>query len=207
MKKQIIILPAIIVSVLTFNGCKKGEGDPFFSMHSRKARIIGEWNVSSGEGTRSEINVSGTSTTTKTTSWTYDGTNKSEAVTVDAGTGSIPTNSNSKFTMTYEFFKEGKFKTVYTDNNNTIPSITITEGLWNFTDGIGDAKKKSSIVLRSLSVVSSSGMMTTYDGTKAPTVVFEIYQLKNKEVQLQSSYKTVYGASSDTSEEKWTLKQ
>ena len=49
--------------------------------------------------------------------------------------------------------------------------------------------------------------MTTYDGTKAPTVVFEIYQLKNKEVQLQSSYKTVYGASSDTSEEKWTLKQ
>ena len=176
-------------------------------MHSRKARIIGEWNVSSGEGNRSEINVSGTSTTTKTTSWTYDGTNKSEAVTVDAGTGSIPTNSNSKFTMTYEFFKEGKFKTVYTDNNNTIPSITITEGLWNFTDGIGDAKKKSSIVLRSLSVVSSSGMMTTYDGTKAPTVVFEIYQLKNKEVQLQSSYKTVYGASSDTSEEKWTLKQ
>lgn len=207
MKKQLTILSVIFLFALVFNGCKKGEGDPFFSIHSRKARVIGEWTVNSGEGTRKEISTSGSSTLTKTTTWVYDGTNKSESISVDGGSGSNPTNTNSKFTITYEFYKEGKFKTVYTDNNNSIPAITITEGLWNFTDGIGEEKKKSSLVLRSLSVVSSSGIMTTYEGTDAPTVVFDIHELKNKEMVIRSSFKKVYAANSDESEDKWTLKQ
>lgn len=36
----------ILVSV--FSSCKKGENDPFFSIKSRKARLVGDWVISEG---------------------------------------------------------------------------------------------------------------------------------------------------------------
>jgi hypothetical protein len=208
MKKKLTLLPLLLLVVILFNGCKKGEGDPLISFRSRKARVVGEWTVSAAEGTRKEISTSASSTVTitKTTTWTFDGTTKSQSITFEGAAGSPPAlNSSDKFTLAYEFYKEGKFKKTHIDNNSVVPVTTFTEGVWNFTDGIGSAKKKASLILQSTSIVSSTGGMVSYTGTQAPLVTFEIYQLKNKQIVLKSSYKTVSGITSDELSEKFTL--
>lgn len=43
---QVITIFLILVS--TFSACKKGENDPFFSLKSRKARLVGEWKIAEG---------------------------------------------------------------------------------------------------------------------------------------------------------------
>lgn len=37
------VLLLVISSILVFEGCKRGEDDPFFSFRSRKARVTGDW--------------------------------------------------------------------------------------------------------------------------------------------------------------------
>jgi len=49
MKK--IILP--LLCLLFFSTCKKGEDDPFISLRSRKARLEGDWHLSTGKLTES----------------------------------------------------------------------------------------------------------------------------------------------------------
>src|SRR5687768_1880629 len=44
--KTISVL-AVPIFLLSSGGCKKGEGDPLISLHTRKARVAGEWTVSS----------------------------------------------------------------------------------------------------------------------------------------------------------------
>ena len=47
--KYFIFVASIAIICTTFNSCKKGDEDPFFSLASRKARISGEWQLSSSE--------------------------------------------------------------------------------------------------------------------------------------------------------------
>ncbi|MFT5821185.1 MAG: hypothetical protein ACI8ZM_002434 [Crocinitomix sp.] len=44
------LITTLIILSLPFGSCKKGDGDPFFSLLSRKARVSGEWKLSSIEG-------------------------------------------------------------------------------------------------------------------------------------------------------------
>lgn len=37
------ILILLLSSILVFDGCKRGDDDPFFSFRSRKARVTGDW--------------------------------------------------------------------------------------------------------------------------------------------------------------------
>ena len=46
MKKQpIIILSILFLLLFSINSCKKGENDPFVSLSSRNARLIGTWEL------------------------------------------------------------------------------------------------------------------------------------------------------------------
>ncbi len=44
-KKGLTILIVALTIVTVFNGCKRGEDDPFFSLLSRKARVTGDWKI------------------------------------------------------------------------------------------------------------------------------------------------------------------
>lgn len=185
-----VALAALMIAGVSLESCKKGEGDPFLSLKSRKARVAGEWTVSSGEG--KDVNGSITST------WTYNGTVKTTTVS--------SVSAEDKYTETYEFEKDGKFTIKHVNNNNSTVITETTTGTWNFTGGVGDVKNKSQIVLNVLTY-SDGSTTTTYTGSDAPSMVMDIYELKSKEMIFKGTGTTSQGSSSSSSEFSWTLTQ
>lgn len=55
--KNLKIILLVLIAISAFS-CKKGENDPFLSLHSRKARVVGEWTLKSGS-----ITYNGSTTT------------------------------------------------------------------------------------------------------------------------------------------------
>ncbi|HLG03697.1 MAG TPA: copper resistance protein NlpE N-terminal domain-containing protein [Bacteroidia bacterium] len=198
-----IALAALLIASFAFDACKKGEGDPFLSLKSRKSRMAGDWKYSAGSGT--DFNGSNTST-----SWTYDGTTKTSIQTIS---GFSPVTSKTNIAKTIKIQKDGTYtlEDITTDTSNI---TTYTEkGIWNFTAGIGDDKKKDHLVLRPLSETTlntspPTSSMTTYTGDDSPTEIFYIYQLKSKEVILKWDGSTQSGTSTASSSKgEWTLTQ
>ncbi|MFH2142767.1 MAG: hypothetical protein ABIJ97_10110 [Bacteroidota bacterium] len=113
----VLAIPFIVTS------CKKGENDPFISLKSRNARLVGEWKISestvsntsnytydgstytqttSTVGSENVNDISYTSTETVTETFTV-GSNSTTTITTTTGTGTISTNK-----ITFE--KDGVFK-------------------------------------------------------------------------------------------------
>jgi hypothetical protein len=196
-----IVLAAAVVLPTVFTGCKKGENDPFISLRSRKARMAGEWNVQDGTG-KTTTTGSGYS---QVEDWTYDGTKESTTTTTTSGSGSTTSTDTDNYTTEYTFEKDGSFKMVQTDTDSSPSVVTTTTGVWNFTGGAGDTKEKSQLLIMVNSITSGS-TTTTYEGSEAPTLVYDIDQLKNKEIILKrnGSAPGVFGTTVVT-EESWTL--
>jgi hypothetical protein len=195
---RIIILAALTASFCV-EGCKKGEGDPFLSLRSRKARVAGEWTVTSGTGKKLSLGT--------TTTWTFDGSTYTETI------PPLPPITKS-LTMEFTFEKDGAMtkNVVETAVSFGIPVVQTTEsvGTWNFIGGVGDIKNKSQIILTvnkvTVSVTgSATPQVTVYEGSDAPTETFDIYQLKNKEMILKSSGSTTLAGITTTTEAEWTL--
>ena len=126
MKKTILFLSAIVLSGLAFDGCKKGEGDPMLSTHTRKGRLTGDWELTEGKMTT----VSGSSTSTST----YSGS----TVTTTSGT----TTSVGTYTYKLTIVKDGTWDVAYTETGTGFTFSQTTKGTWNWTGGVGDVKKK-----------------------------------------------------------------
>lgn len=202
MKTQIkIAIAALVLASFAFEGCKKGENDPAISLLTRKARMTGDWKVSSGSGTETSGNT--------TTTWTHDGATYSE-------TDISGTNSNG-LAVTMSFVKDGTYEIVTTI---TLPNVTgysdvITEtGTWNFTGKIGEDKNKDHILLKTLRetdvMTVNSNVQTTvrsYTGDSAPTKLYYLDQLKSKEVILTWDGTDTYNTLVNTSIGTWTLTQ
>ena len=202
MKTQIkIAIAALVLASFAFEGCKKGENDPAISLRTRKARITGDWKVSSGSGTFTSGNT--------TTNWIQTGATYSE--TDISGTNSYG------LVVTYSFVKDGTFKIVTTI---TLPNVTgysqvITEtGTWNFTGKIGEDKNKDHILLKTLSekdvMTVNSNVQTTvnsYTGDSAPTKLYYLDQLKSKEVIITWDGTDTYNTLIKTRKGTWTLTQ
>jgi len=190
MKNSIkLVALALVVAATSFSGCKKGENDPFISLKSRKSRVAGDWKITSGSGT----DVSGTNTTT----WTYDGATYTQ------------TNPTASFAlaMTYTFEKDGTFKSNSLESSTGYSQTTDETGTWNFTSGVGEMKNKSQIVIMTLSSTqvtvigtTSNTTVDTYTGDNAPTAIYDIDQLKSKEMiwKWKGSYNDGAGSSSST---------
>ena len=202
MKTQIkIAIAALVLASFAFEGCKNGENDPAISLLTRKARMTGDWTVSSGSGTETSGNT--------TTPWTHNGATFSE--TDISGTNSFG------FVVTMSFVKDGTYKIVKTI---TLPNVTgysdvITEtGTWNFTGKIGEDKNKDHILLKTLRetdvMTVNSNVQTTvrsYTGDSAPTMLYYLDQLKSKEVILTWDGTDTYNTLVNTSKGTWTLTQ
>ena len=150
--------------ILVFDGCKKGEHDPFISLRSRKARVAGEWKLTGGS-----LTTSGGPQTIVTT---YDGTNKTDGSTTTA------------YTENSTFEKRGDYKIVISDDGKA----KVQEGTWDFTAGAGSAKKKERLIITILKEIITIGSTTTtytYFGSGAPVVVYEINELRNKKMVLK----------------------
>jgi hypothetical protein len=190
MKKLIVLSLAAIALMANLSSCKKGENDPFLSLKSRKARVVGEWTVTKEEGTSQDISkisfggVTVTTTTNETS--TYNGTlfTSTSVTTSSAGGNPLENTYNDVYTQSYTFEKDGSFtlETVYTGQNYTEK----IEGTWAFVgkSKTAELKNKEAIAL-SITKYSDidNGVTTTYSATGFDdSIIIAIDRLKNKEM-------------------------
>ncbi|MBK9557360.1 MAG: hypothetical protein IPO47_16355 [Bacteroidetes bacterium] len=137
MKKlvSIVTIAVLAISSLTFSGCAKGEEDPFFSIHTRDARLTQAWNMVSMTGTV-VTTVDGLTTNVE---YEFDGTNL--YITTDGVTESFAYIFNMEVKDNGELFSEEFL-------NNTVTGATIAQSsktsYWYWGD---DNQSKTSVNL------------------------------------------------------------
>jgi hypothetical protein len=171
---KLLLLFVILISTI-LPSCKKGENDPFLTLRARKARITGEWRLTSGlatyfyNDTIQTLNYFGSS------------------VAIDYSTinnGTFAT-ENVSYSEKWTIKKDNSFIII---KNFPYYSLTIT-GLWNFgnKDKKLELKNKESIEFKATSkkytFTGNNGSDTyTYSGSYCPIYIYSIDQLKNKEI-------------------------
>jgi hypothetical protein len=185
------VLVILLFALLSINleSCKKGDGDPFISLLSRKARLTGNWKVSKLTSTFSYTN--------QKFETTYDGTKKKVVHTVKDTliSGALTTythiNTYTGETIT-DYGKDGKYYYSETfKDDSTGLSITIEiNGLWYFMGGNGqnDYKDKELLAMQVTDYIynplEGNDYSTIFQGANSLNI-YEIYQLKNKEIILK----------------------
>ncbi|NVO02507.1 MAG: hypothetical protein HXX09_07360 [Bacteroidetes bacterium] len=131
LKSYLLVLLVALMVMPVFNGCKKGENDPGFSLRTRDNRITAKWTLTKIEGTQTDVTVAGISvTTTRTT--TYDGTTK-----IVTSTSSLGGSSTSTGTGTYvmEILQDGQmtWSETYTSGGSSA-DVQTSSGTWEWLD-------------------------------------------------------------------------
>lgn len=195
-KPLLITVSLLLATILVLPSCKKGDGDPFFSLLSRKARLAGEWQVTSLTQTYSYTN--------KEVSTTFDGSSKSVTYTVKDTTITIPlpsphdstydykTEQKYSGSIIYNFEKSGTYYYRETfKNDNTFQTENIEcDGLWYFTGGnkATGYKDKELLGLQVTKFVFDPDYCAPYTTTcqgQNTLDIYEIYSLKSKEIVLK----------------------
>ncbi len=166
MKTRSFIALFIISGAIWPSCMKKGENDPGISLRSRKARVVGEWKMTSFNST--------TTGPSGNTTFTSDGSTYTEK------SGSMTTTGTLSEEVTFE--KDGTYKwvTVMDGQSGT------EEGVWNFTGCIGDLKKKEQITLyeqrTSFGGVTNTSTGHYFDDT------WDLDELRHKKLVAKRSY-------------------
>jgi len=172
--KNFKIILLVLIAISAFS-CKKGENDPFISLKSRKARLVGEWKLV--EGSTSVVSSTGTDT------YTFDGTLMTS---VESGV-----TTTEPYSETYTFEKDGTYK--YSDNTNNGEDTHDESGAWTFGAKSAelDVKAKETIMLheQSYSAINSGILYSyTYVGTIYPVKRITIDMLKSNEMTMIIDY-------------------
>jgi len=163
MKKLFIILLSVGIVITSFYSCKKGANDPFFSFRTRKARMVGKWDISNysetiktvydnGEANQRELIIKGTKVkeTIDYINTVHDTTISTNGEINDFSLN-IDKDGIADLTMNYTLVKDSSG----TDDNTGLTITTTTtrvyktraKGTWNFLAGIDDYKNKERISL------------------------------------------------------------
>ncbi len=190
---------ALIITLFgALTQCKKGEDDPFISLRSRKARVVGEWAATSGTAkiTDKSLNFSSTST--------YNYSNSSySSVSIETFMNTTTTNSRAGvFSYKISFASDGTFAMTRIEDTE----ISTVKGTWNFSDGVGETKKKEQIILFVTSETFQASSTIAYVNTSTgnqPSKVYSIKELRNKKMVLfeESSVISSTGGSEEIKEE------
>lgn len=165
----------VILTVSMFFGCKKGENDPFLSLKSRKARLVGEWKLVEGSSTVIDSSNTDTYTFSETTLISFEG----------GVWDTLP------YTETYTFENDGTYK--YSSNTNNGFDTDDEEGVWTFGAKSAelDVKAKETVILylkHYSSVYSGNTYSYTYDGTTCPVYRITLDMLKSTKMTLLIDY-------------------
>jgi hypothetical protein len=168
MKKIILSIASLIALSIVTSSCKKGDGDAFLSLRSRKARVVGEWKATKFEekNSSSTTSVSGgiTTTSSSTGEIKLEGDKFTVVMTETDENGDVTTiNASGTGTLTLKFEKDGTFSNTRNfSGSGTIASqggsanLTMTSdgsssGTWTFLTGVEkDFKNKERLLLNNL---------------------------------------------------------
>jgi hypothetical protein len=174
--KKITSLLFFALLIGTLSECKKGEDDPFLSLRRRKARVVGDWKLTSGTNNVTSSSNSGTSSSSDSDTYTY--TETSYAL-ISSSTNNGVTSAYSDagvYTYQIDFKKDG----TYSSTENIDGYVTIETGVWNFTHGVGEYKNKEQIALTQRTRLAGSSS-STYTG-KEPDRTITLKELRNKKM-------------------------
>jgi hypothetical protein len=168
MKKLKIALITLLLAVLILPSCKKGENDPFLSLHSRKARVVGEWTLKTGS-----ITYNGTTTTyplanySKTMEFKKD--NTYTITEISAGTTYVEKGSWAFSSKAKDLDLKNKealvlYETSYASGSNT-NSYTGYYALYGPTILLLDKLKNKEMVIKYDGNESGGGSSNTISGT------------------------------------------
>lgn len=192
-RKILLVFLVFSLAMPSFISCKKGDGDPFFSLNSRKARLTGDWKVTTLKQT---VKCNRTTITTN-----FDGNKKTVEIFVPDTVVYTPTDTLWEYrkfssftgTLLYTFDKDGNYQVdeVFTNDTNQVQYTSQEVGLWFFTGGgrDSDTKSKELLGLQPLKFVfnplSPDTYTYTYSGQNIMNI-FHIYELATKEIDLRS---------------------
>lgn len=192
LRPVVALVMSVLLSLPLLLSCKKGDGDPFFSIYSRKARLCNEWKVNKIEQTVTY------KTTTVTT--TLEGDKMTVEMVVKDTTITLPDTTlyeyrhKSTFTgsVFYTFEKSGAYQIdeAFTDDTTGVQYASQEKGLWYFTGGNrdSDTKNKELLGLQPSNYVYNPLSPNTYTWTYAGENlmrVYHIYELAKKQVELR----------------------
>jgi hypothetical protein len=192
LQKYLLVIMVIALSIPSFTACKKGDGDPWFSLYSRKARLTGDWKVSSLTQT---VKYNRTTITTN-----FDGTSKTVETYVPDTTVYTATDTldyykhfaSYKGELLYSFDKSATYQIdeAFTNDTTGIKYTSQETGYWYFTGGgtESDTKPKELLGLQTTKYVYNPLNPDTYTLTytgQANMKVFHIYELASKEIVLK----------------------
>ncbi len=144
----------VLILATSLVSCKKGDNDPFLSLLSRKARLAGEWKLSSADFDFKTVDGDGATVTTTT----YDGTDITETTDGDGKTFAYSENITIDKDGTFTIYVEEEIN--YNQDQTGIQKITM-EGVWYFIDGINDTdikdKERVEFFIQKLTDVHPSG--------------------------------------------------
>ncbi|MFZ7170908.1 MAG: hypothetical protein ACO1G2_12105 [Bacteroidota bacterium] len=174
MKKNTLYL---FILLLISSACKKGPNDPAISLHSRKARVVGEWTIKSGSSTYSTTSSQNKKTNHRFTftenSYDYFGTDEDNISYVGKGS----------YFFKIKFEKNGNVKISETYDNLNYTA----NGTWDFNNGIGDAKSKEQIIIN-LTYSSFPIGSTNFSGNQTQ-ITYTLTELRNNKMSLYQSSK------------------
>jgi hypothetical protein len=191
--KRIFTLLAVVLfcASLSINlvSCKKGDGDPFFSFYTRKARVTGDWKV---KKLNSKLTY-----TNKVVETSYDGLHKVVTTTThDSIINGIDSTYIELVSYTGEIItnykKDGSYyyKDNFQDDYTGILINVEVNGNWYFMGGNNhDGYKDKELLAMQVTdyiynPIVGGAYSTLYQGNNTLNV-YEIYELKNKEIILK----------------------
>ncbi|HOY33372.1 MAG TPA: hypothetical protein PKW80_15945 [Bacteroidales bacterium] len=172
MKRILLILLLTLVAFPAIQSCKKGENDPAISLMSRKARLIGKWELQ--QGTETVLYSDGTSKII-----TYNGSQKTTGF---PGFPSVTVVYTKQFTIN----RDGTYTSSITDDTDFYSE----EGAWYFCPGNKelDIKNKETVAFSTMRYLYAMDGGTQHEinmqGTHAVgyPYVYQIDRLTNKEL-------------------------
>lgn len=200
MKKVLFLSTAVLLLTTVFTACKKGENDPFLSLRSRKARLVGEWNLNYAEYLHATTLAN---TTSNEGISFYDNTEVTVNSTYVSGVVANHEVVSSPCTVKLTIEKNGTYTQVKTKNDE----VTTTKGTWIFLkkNDENDLKNKEAILLTESSITNSSGTTTTGEGIAGK--VYTIDQLRNKKMVWKLNSETTSTSTSELFEGSFEFSQ
>jgi len=192
-----------------FTGCKKGDMDPFFSIYSRKHRVVGEWEINSwndsktivyndGTKAKTDITISNGSAIAIDTTYSQSSTSTHNPWGIDTlvpWTGVInesyiqfkktgEVNYTLDFTLTHNWKNTDANSGITYDSTYTWHYTYIKSGTWNFFAKIDDYKNKERLALtweNTKLVVNFNNHLEVDDGNGGAPVITNSSTLESTE--------------------------